>query len=795
MNSKVGEIHLILDNLKNSDPGIHKSALSLLVKMLMDSSGVLSDLKTLLQCLISEMEVLKEQMNNLDGENRKMLADVLSVISASNNSTDCLRYRMLGGSTEMNKWGHEYVQKMATAIITEHTKEYKQENTIELTGDIEVVINETVKWLFGFYLEIDAVDMLLEVNQLHKILPYIDTDNTDRVSIYLTSIRLYLKGERKEEITEILIQLYKKANRTIEYITELIQGKRLNEIKQILDEESPGVQMQIGYILFKHSVWMECSNPKVQDIINGKHMAEINRYVSEILELTHTEKSKGLGTLPEAFTKASFANEMLPEPENKKTYKISSQAAKGLLYLWDQKAALNELEEHLFSEDGYLRASSILGLATSTCRLIDTNETVLAAAREALDTHSTTQKLVLIQALALQYTATNRKDIFEILKPFLLDEQTEVAMIAIYAAGSIFASSCNQEVFTEIMQVLIEREATSVLGKFALLGVALIYLGGGNQISNVMDLVESLEVSGVALGILLKGLAYFGQGEPKILQEMLQDSLNERSPGASDEEEVSEVIEHKQVFAILGVALMSVGDDLMVQMATQLLEGSLLLDIPRVQMAIPLALSLLHMSTAKIEVIETLKRSAHSGDTSVMVSSIGALGIVAAGSNNSRVQAALEQMGTFCGKGAPGSALKLAEGLVRLGKGTMKLSMHTSGIPSPKSIAGILGYVFSLLDAGMGILDRYYFVLMLISPAIAPKHLVTVNEAGTPIRSNVRVGTRIDVSGVAGRPKQLSGTQMHETPVILQSTESAEVLADKTIYHTADNIIVIPSSQ
>ena len=57
--------------------------------------------------------------------------------------------------------------------------------------------------------------------------------------------------------------------------------------------------------------------------------------------------------------------------------------------------------------------------------------------------------------------------------------------------------------------------------------------------------------------------------------------------------------------------------------------------------------------------------------------------------------------------------------------------------------------------------------------------LVTVDEELKPLPVPVRVGQKVDVVGLAGRPKQITGFQTHTTPVLLAMGEKAELASDE----------------
>ncbi|KAI5136054.1 uncharacterized protein NESG_00372 [Nematocida ausubeli] len=855
MDSKTEEIHVILDSLSNTDPEITHSALSMLVQKMRASTSVASTIPQILLYLVSQRVVLQDKLVTLSGENRMLMADILSVISATLATTESLKYRLEGGATPMDIWGHQYVKKLSCDIVkslkahrmaggslgqeesnlsemiataakesastAKHShgaenravgdekvtekEEVSEEEILPITEEmadpLEKVIEGVVECMFKFNCECDCVDFLLEIDRIEMILNYIDIDNQERIIRYLNALVYFV---RNEKVTNTFLELLKRNGKLEEYAKLMIKERRFEQLLQEVTEFSQTEKIRIFYILGKHEVWsrvpkdlwdsfvQNMSKEKlpegvsVENITSNGYMADLNRYVSTRLEM-NKEVLGNFGSFSDALSKASFSSEILAEPENKKTYKITTQCSRGLLYLWDQKKALSELEEHIFSEDGYLKVSSILALATATCKVYDYNDTVLAAAMEAMDTKSVTQRIVVLISLAIKYAGTHNMEMFHSLYPLLCDDTIEIVFFTIYVIGNIFSGSCNKDIYTELLNVLASRiggegECSSPIVKFALLGVSLIFLQGEGKVTEVLDSCEIMEANGVSLSILLRSMAYMATGNTKVIHDILKDALDEQSENEQD---------YREMFGILGVALISLGDDTLVQMAGHILEGSMLLDSAKVQMAIPMAYSLLYLSTGKTEVIDTLRKSMHSPNAHVMLSAILGLGLVSAGTNNSRVKIALDEMSTFCGKGAAGSALKISQGLLRLGKGMHKLSLFNDAAISGRSVGCLLGFMMGALDGGVGILDRYYFVLMLIGASITPKYLIALNEGGSPTECNIRVGNKIDTAGVSGRPKTLAGVQVHASPVILQTAEGAEVLGDSVSYHTDGDVVIV----
>lgn len=62
-----------------------------------------------------------------------------------------------------------------------------------------------------------------------------------------------------------------------------------------------------------------------------------------------------------------------------------------------------------------------------------------------------------------------------------------------------------------------------------------------------------------------------------------------------------------------------------------------------------------------------------------------------------------------------------------------------------------------------------------------------LNDKLEPIKTQVRVGAAVDVVGQAGKPKAITGFQTHDTPVILNYGDKAELATEE--YLPESNIL------
>ncbi|XP_065573362.1 26S proteasome non-ATPase regulatory subunit 2-like [Artemia franciscana] len=125
--------------------------------------------------------------------------------------------------------------------------------------------------------------------------------------------------------------------------------------------------------------------------------------------------------------------------------------------------------------------------------------------------------------------------------------------------------------------------------------------------------------------------------------------------------------------------------------------------------------------------------------------------------------------------------VRIAQGLVHMGKGTLTLSPYHSDrqLMRPVAVAGLLGLLVACIDVKQTILGKSHYLFYSVAAAIQPRMLVTFDEELKALPVSVRVGTAVDVVGQAGKPKTITGFQTHTTPVLLSHGERAELATDE----------------
>jgi 26S proteasome regulatory subunit N1 len=236
------------------------------------------------------------------------------------------------------------------------------------------------------------------------------------------------------------------------------------------------------------------------------------------------------------------------------------------------------------------------------------------------------------------------------------------------------------------------------------------------------------------------------------------------------------------------------------------------------RLAVPLALALLSISKPEYAIIDTLSRLSHDHDAAVAMSACLSLGLIGAGTNNSRIAGLLRQLSEFYAR-EPNQlyVVRLAQGLLHAGKGLVSFSPFHSDrlLMSHSAIAGLLTVLHASIDMAHTLLgDTHYLLYALAAasksccrsrvaallpssrwlvththalshpmsarlPAVNPRMLICLDQDLNPLQTSVRVGQAVDTVGQAGKPKTISGFQTHTTPVLLGVGDRAELASDK----------------
>merc|ERR1712241_1484463 len=530
------------------------------------------------------------------------------------------------------------------------------------------------------------------------------------------------------------------------------------------------------------------------------------------------------------FVNAGFGQDkLLKEDGNKWLYKnkehgmMSATASIGLILLWDVDGGLTQIDKYLYSPEDHIKAGALLACGIVNTGVRNDCDPALALLSDYVLHKSNVMRTGAIFGLGLAYAGSNREDLISLLLPVFAEENStmEVIGVAALACGLISVGSCNDDVTTTILQTLMEKSEQDLKDPFAKylpLGIGLCYLGKQEAAEAIVAGLEVLTDPFQSMAKTLVDIcAYAGTGNVLKIQSLLhicsehhepaekdetssrkdkssskssasnkedkkEDKKKEEEEAAAKAEAVSKDLSTQQAVAVLGLALVAMGEDIGSEMLFRHFGHLLRYCEPVIRRAVPLALGLISVSNPQLNILDTLSKFSHDADPEVAHNSIFAMGLLGAGTNNARLAAILRQLAQYHAKDQNNLFMvRIAQGLVHLGKGTMTLNPFHSDrqLMSPVAVAGLMSVLVAFLDVKTTILGKSHCLLYGLATAMQPRMLVTFDEELNPLPVSVRVGQAVDVVGAAGKPKTITGFQTHTTPVLLAHGERAELATEE----------------
>eukprot|EP00953_Heterococcus_sp_UTEX-ZZ885_P003237 2270-Heterococcus_DN1.PRE.2 len=189
-------------------------------------------------------------------------------------------------------------------------------------------------------------------------------------------------------------------------------------------------------------------------------------------------------------------------------------------------------------------------------------------------------------------------------------------------------------------------------------------------------------------------------------------------------EHIDEKADH-QAAAVLGIALVTLGEDVGSEMALRTYDHLLHYGGLPIRRAVPLGLALMNIRRVTI----TVAYSSGASQSDTTIAAIIGLGLVAAGTNNSRVAQLLRQLSEFYSR-EPGPlfTVRIAQGLNHMGKGLMTLHPFHSDrlVLSPVALGGVLTMLIACLDMKNTILDKVSCSAVVLPVVALPIRAVAV---------------------------------------------------------------------
>ncbi|KAL5055026.1 hypothetical protein RYX36_035708 [Vicia faba] len=717
------------------------------------------------------------------------------------------------------------VRNLAGEIAQEYAKRQSEEAPID---DLMELVLQIVAFHMKHNAEPEAVDLLMEVEDLDMSIEHVDKTNFRRTCLYLTSSARYLPGPDDMLVLDIAYLIYLKFEEYPNALQIALFLDNLQYVRQVFTSCDDVLRKkQFCYILARHGITFELDEEMVnddedrevlQDIINNSKLSEGYLTLARDIEVMEPKSPEDIykahlldgrasagasvdsarqnlaATFVNAFVNAGFGQDKLMTVvsdsssggssgnwlfKNKEHGKTSAAASLGMILLWDVDSGLAQLDKYFHSNDNHVIAGALLGVGIVNCSIKNDCDPAMALLGDYIDKEDSSIRIGAIMGLGIAYAGSQNEQLRYKLAPILSDPKASLDVIAFtaIALGLIYVGSCNEEVAQAIIFTLMDRSESELgepLTRLLPLGLGLLYLGKQESVEATAEVSKTFnEKIRKYCDMTLLSCAYAGTGNVLKVQNLLGHCSQHLDKG-----------EMHQGPAVLGIAMVAMAEELGVEMAIRSLEHLLQYGEQNIRRAVPLALGLLCISNPKVNVMDTLSRLSHDTDSEVAMAAVISLGLIGAGTNNARIAGMLRNLSSYYYKDTSLLfCVRIAQGLVHLGKGLLTLNPYHSdrALLSPTALAGLITMLHACLDMKAIVLGKYHYVLYFLVLAMQPRMLLTVDENLKPLSVPVRVGQAVDVVGQAGRPKTITGFQTHSTPVLLAAGDRAELATEKYI--------------
>ena len=742
------------------DEQLHRPALEQLRRLLRTSTTSMTSVPKPLKFLRPHFEQLIRLHDDLqtrsvnDTTNRCLLADILSVVAMSTGDPSkrmSLHYRLNGSMEPLESWGHEYVRHLAAEIAQEYEIRVENEQSYD---DILTLAQDMVPFFMQHHAEADACDLLTELFCLDKIIDYIDEETYYRVCLYLESMSMYVAYPENIEMLHVIYRIYRKLNKWSEAMLTAIRMNRSEAILETFDSCSDAtMRRQLAYIMAREHISVVSSRGQTDttlvEILSNtflsKHFLALAREL-EILEpktaedvfKSHLEnvkfpgppmdpyKQNMLTTLVNGFVNAGFGRDKLMLNEspsgteakgngsgtsasgggetwlykNRDLGMLCAVASVGMLLQWDIDM-VSRIDKYLYANDDYIIAGGLMAVGIMSCGVRSEYDPALYLLSEYTTSKTPVLLISSVVGLGLAYIQTSRQEIIDLLLRTLSSTSgsPELHALTALSLGLVCLGTGHGDVTSAILQAMMECDEKTLSDpymRFMTLGLAFVYLERRNDCEVVL---ESLKVVGAPLGkqasVLVEVCAHVGSGEVTLIQKLLHLCLDHLDKTKEDD--------LFQTFAVLGLALVALREEIGSEMATRLLHHLMHYGEPAIRKAVPLALGLLYVSNPQhLSVLDALSKYSHDSDTEVTQSAIFAMGLVGAGTNNARLAQILRQLASYYNRDSTNLyTTRLAQGLLHMGKGMLTLNpwhAHRT-IMSKSTLVGLLVSTMAFTDS------------------------------------------------------------------------------------------------
>jgi len=527
---KKEELELLVTRSQDESQELQAVALSTMAKEIQTATSSMTSVPKPLKFLRPHFQTLKTFFNTMpdSNPNKKALADILAVLAITmgeESARESLRFKIQGNISQISIWGHEFIRNISGEIGAEYNASQDAASappsatpstaTPATTAPPSITVSnsqllELVDQIIPFNMthnaEPEACDLLMEVEQLPRIIDHVDTTNYERVCAYLIACSSYVPEPTDTETLKVALDVYKKMEKFPEALRVALRLNDKDEIRSIYGScYDKTVKSQLAFILARQNLFeviTDEDDPQLQAILCNTNLSDHFLALARELNVTEprtpedvykegadnptTSRSAAAAitagatagavvdsaranlstTFVNAFLNAGFnTDKFVIDPETKWIYKnkehgmMSATASLGMILLWNVELGINIIDPYLYSREEFVKAGALLGIGILHSGVKNESDPAFAVLSEELN-HSNPQiQIGAILGLGIAYAGSGNEMLLEPILGVFNDPNatTEVVGIAALALGLIYVGTAEARVSEPLVLYLISK--------------------------------------------------------------------------------------------------------------------------------------------------------------------------------------------------------------------------------------------------------------------------------------------------------------------------------------------------
>lgn len=606
------DLDMLVERLLGANEKLYGPALASMKTLIRESTSSMTAVPKPLKFLRPHYDALCQLAGKWsDNDLRIQLCDILSILAMTYSAKDgtqyannSIKWRLQSNvDASIGEWGHEYLRHLSLEIgdvyrqivegeeskdpksekdakADEKDDSIKDKSPVFTLDDLLPLTMIIVQYFLKHNAETEAVDLLLEIEQIEKLPQYVDKDTYKRVCNYMEACVPLLAPPDDLAFVNTAYAIYLSNNQLPQALRLAIKLDDESLIKAVFDATADdAVHKQLGLILGQQNSCFKVSDTSVQECISNCHMSRFYQYLVSELNLlqpkvpedvykSHLEtsffpatsrlesaKQNLAAALVNGFLNAGYCKEKLIVDE-KWSFRTrgegitSTIASLGLVNLWNTNDGLQVLDKYLYSEQTEVKAGALLGMGVLSSGVHDEVEPALLILQDYISTDSAQDARLTtaaITGIGIAFAGSRNKQVLELLTPLITEPTSmEIQSLAALALGHVFVGTCNGEITSTIMQALLETEPSDLTSKwvrFMCLGLGLLYMGKYDQTDVVFETIDAIDHPIVkTLKVLVTICAYAGTGNVLQIQQLLQMCIV-KDRAELDEDDIDEELE------------------------------------------------------------------------------------------------------------------------------------------------------------------------------------------------------------------------------------------------------------